>query len=395
MESLLIKIIAPLCVLSLLTASPVWSSQTPEPKDAQSEINTPTTTPVQDDEITNFFIDTLAFKAGFSRSGFSLNDTNGGVDGVDDPDRIGFSYSLSAVFNNKAFPTIKPYVDYARIQYDDRNFTLFSLGARHDRFIDDNENWEWFIAAGIGRAFLHWEDNPAPFTASGLTGDEGLSGTLQTGLDWYLNKHWAIDFSVRYDMYDLDTSVVENGAVTTINDTSSLSALLGIVYRFGKQHIADTRDDDNDGVINEYDRCDNTLFHTPVNYQGCPQNSFYFSYVFKFDNYSIDEITEYDEFPLIEFLNNHPDYKVHIIGFTDASGKASYNKKLSLWRAKAAADFMLDKGIETKRISYEGKGSELGLESDDAAYAREESRRVVVTFYKSRNPHRPRSNEGQ
>ncbi len=349
------------------------------------------------DEIspTNFFIDTLSLKAGFSHSDFSLNKTNGGVNGVSRTDKSGYSYSLAAVFNNYAYPGIKPYVDYARIEYDDRNFTLFSLGMRHDRFLDDAKNWEWFLSAGVGRAFSHWKDNPAPFTASGLTGDEGISGTLQTGFDWYLDQHWAIDFSVRLDAYDLDTSVVENGAVTTINDSSSLSGLIGLVYRFGQQRRVDTADDDNDGVINEYDLCDNSLYHTPVNPIGCPQNSFSFRYVFKFDRYKLEDITQYDEFPIIQFLKENPSYKVHIIGFTDPSGKASYNKKLSIWRAKTAANFLVDNDVAAKRISYEGKGSAMSIESDDKTYAREESRRVLITFYKSINPHRPYHNEGK
>ncbi|NRB38680.1 MAG: OmpA family protein [Pseudomonadales bacterium] len=329
------------------------------------------------------YLDTLSFKLGLSQTSPDIRETNGSIAGIAAPEEQGTTYSLSAVFNNEYMPFLKPYIEYARINYDDRNFSIYSLGLRHDRFINDAQSWEWFISGGLGRGYSHWTNSPAPAAASGVAGDESVTATFQTGLDWYFTPSWAIDMTLRYDLYDMDTTVVQNSQVTTISDGESLSALVGIVYRFGQRSRQDQRDNDGDGVPNYLDRCSNTLENVPVNGRGCPQESFMFNLSFEFAQFKVENMVDKPSFKVVEFLQSNPEYSVHINGYADNTGGTVVNKKLSYRRAKAAADKLIENGIASERLSYEGKGQKYQWTDNDSKASREQNRRIEAIFYKA------------
>ena len=57
---------------------------------------------------------------------------------------------------------------------------------------------------------------------------------------------------------------------------------------------------------------------------------------------------------------------IRVVGHTDSSGAASYNQALSQRRAKDARDELVRQGIESARITSEGKGeSELAVQTGD------------------------------
>jgi len=69
--------------------------------------------------------------------------------------------------------------------------------------------------------------------------------------------------------------------------------------------------------------------------------------------------------------------KIEISGHTDNIGAATYNKNLSQKRANAVKDFLVSKGIDTRRITAVGYGSQKPIASnDDEKDGRELNRRV-------------------
>lgn len=60
---------------------------------------------------------------------------------------------------------------------------------------------------------------------------------------------------------------------------------------------------------------------------------------------------------LVQILTENSTLKIEISGHTDNVGKAIDNVKLSTNRAKAVADYLIEKGIAAKRLSYKGFGS--------------------------------------
>ena len=76
-------------------------------------------------------------------------------------------------------------------------------------------------------------------------------------------------------------------------------------------------------------------------------------------------------------LKQNERIKVEISGHTDNVSSAAFNKKLSSKRANAVKDFLVSKGIDTRRITTVGYGEERPLASnDDEIDGRELNRRV-------------------
>lgn len=74
--------------------------------------------------------------------------------------------------------------------------------------------------------------------------------------------------------------------------------------------------------------------------------------------------------------------KILIEGHTDSIGAAETNKKLSLERAKAVAEYLESKGIDKKRITAEGHGEDQPLvpETSESETNRASNRRVEITL---------------
>ncbi len=77
-----------------------------------------------------------------------------------------------------------------------------------------------------------------------------------------------------------------------------------------------------------------------------------------------------------DYLNTKSEYKIALSGYTDNIGKEEVNQKLSEARAKAVADYLINKGIVNNRISYKGYGSTKPLTANDTEAGRLMNRRV-------------------
>jgi len=60
-----------------------------------------------------------------------------------------------------------------------------------------------------------------------------------------------------------------------------------------------------------------------------------------------------------DFLLEYPEYQIIVEGHTDASGKAVKNKTLSEARAKSVANFLIESGMDKRRIKESGLGEAL------------------------------------
>jgi len=76
------------------------------------------------------------------------------------------------------------------------------------------------------------------------------------------------------------------------------------------------------------------------------------------------------------FLSFKPEIKIKIIGHTDDVGINKENQKLSEDRAKAVQDYLVSKGLEPARISFEGKGESQPLADNSTPEGRLTNRRV-------------------
>lgn len=77
-------------------------------------------------------------------------------------------------------------------------------------------------------------------------------------------------------------------------------------------------------------------------------------------------------------LKAYPDTDVQILGHTDSSGNDNINLPLSRERAQSVQYFLLNQGVSTSRMSYQGLGSSQPVASNDTAAGKQQNRRVEI-----------------
>jgi OOP family OmpA-OmpF porin len=73
---------------------------------------------------------------------------------------------------------------------------------------------------------------------------------------------------------------------------------------------------------------------------------------------------------------------VVVEGHTDSQGSLKHNQKLSLRRAEAVTDYLVQLGIDRGRIVTIGKGSSEPIATNATPEGRRQNRRVVLVVYK-------------
>jgi len=79
---------------------------------------------------------------------------------------------------------------------------------------------------------------------------------------------------------------------------------------------------------------------------------------------------------LSEILIKNPDIKIKVTGHTDLTGDLEANKKLSWDRAESVKKYLIQKGIESKKITIEGRGSTQPLVNSTSPEASKVNRRT-------------------
>ena len=81
---------------------------------------------------------------------------------------------------------------------------------------------------------------------------------------------------------------------------------------------------------------------------------------------------------VVEILKKYPDNDVLVSGYTDDTGNATANERLSKKRASSVASYLISKGIKSSRIKIVGRGSEEPVASNSTESGREQNRRVEI-----------------
>ena len=81
-------------------------------------------------------------------------------------------------------------------------------------------------------------------------------------------------------------------------------------------------------------------------------------------------------------MEEYPNMEIEVSGHTDSKGSDSYNKTLSLNRAKAVYNWLVKQGISSKRMTYEGYGYHKPIATNDTDEGRQLNRRTEMKIKK-------------
>lgn len=79
---------------------------------------------------------------------------------------------------------------------------------------------------------------------------------------------------------------------------------------------------------------------------------------------------------MVRIMEKNPGMEVEISGHTDNKGSMEYNMNLSLNRAKNVVEYLVDNGIDAKRLTYQGYAFKDPIATNDTEEGRQLNRRV-------------------
>ncbi len=97
---------------------------------------------------------------------------------------------------------------------------------------------------------------------------------------------------------------------------------------------------------------------------------------FESNSYELMDSSRQELEKLYNLLSEYPELRIKINGHTDNVGKEKTNLRLSERRAKAIVDYLIEKGIDIKRLAFEGYGEYMPLTPNTTEEGRSENRRV-------------------
>jgi outer membrane protein OmpA-like peptidoglycan-associated protein len=108
---------------------------------------------------------------------------------------------------------------------------------------------------------------------------------------------------------------------------------------------------------------------------------------FDFDKSEIKEMEMEKLDSIYNVMVENPAYTLQVSGYTDGKGSVEYNKKLSDNRAKSCAEYLIQRGIDSSRISFESFGACCPVEMElingrDNENGRAKNRRALININK-------------
>lgn len=100
----------------------------------------------------------------------------------------------------------------------------------------------------------------------------------------------------------------------------------------------------------------------------------------------LDAVSRADLQELADFLIEYPSHIAIIEGHTDGTGTDDDNQVLSQRRADAVKSYLVDCGVDPKRLLAFGRGEGLPIADNRSEQGREQNRRAAVTVRSQSHP---------
>lgn len=143
-------------------------------------------------------------------------------------------------------------------------------------------------------------------------------------------------------------------------------------------------DRDGDGIPDHLDECPDEP--GPASNKGCPLaeeviEAISFnaqSVLFETSSSTIKRTSYRNLDEIVTIMNQYPDTRFTVYGFTDITGSEEFNLQLSKDRARSVANYLIEKGVEASRLIVDGFGIQNPIAPNDTSEGRTKNRRVEI-----------------
>lgn len=101
---------------------------------------------------------------------------------------------------------------------------------------------------------------------------------------------------------------------------------------------------------------------------------------FDTDKYELKEKSTPELQKMLRLLNENPQVRIQVSGHTDNVGASDYNQQLSLKRATSVYQYLIDHGVDRKRVLFQGFGATRPVADNNTEAGRQQNRRIEVAI---------------
>ncbi|WP_417882945.1 OmpA family protein [Vibrio rumoiensis] len=311
----------------------------------------------------------LGAKTGWANfSGFCEEDISANCDDNKDDDAWGgsvyggyqFNEWLSVEGGYNYFGKAKAYTDVGQLESKIQNG---ELGVK----LDWNLTSAWNLFGKVGTSYNDIEHDFADVSSKS---DNNWSLMLGAGVEYQLSHNWRV--RTEYQWFDN----VGSSSVAKQSDVNYLT--LGLSYYFGSAAPAAAAAT-TAAVVQEEPVEEPMVAEEPVATEPVPAVTLSKG-AFEHDSTELTPEAQSSLDQVVTHLKASPETRVDVIGYTDSTGSAAYNQKLSEKRAQSASNYLESQGIDESRVTTIGKGEEDPIADNNTAEGREQNRRVEVLY---------------
>ena len=224
---------------------------------------------------------------------------------------------------------------------------------------------------------------------------DGISGYANVGIGWRSApwRGWGLRHRLELrGIYDsFESGQVDLLAGLTLEVGSERTKVVERVVEVEKivekevfrevPTIAAVSDRDADGIVDERDRCPDTVAGARVEADGCVRKEQVVvlpNIEFEFARAELTSSGREELGKVLRFMNDQPEIRLEVWGHTDALGGDAYNLRLSQQRAASVVRFLTDNGVGASRLNSAGFGESRPLADNETEEGQARNRRVEL-----------------
>lgn len=224
-------------------------------------------------------------------------------------------------------------------------------------------NWLPYAKLGYGSARL---------TGTGATGS-GSGAHLGLGVEYKFAPHWSVagEYTTISDKFNNKTQKLNNNNLT-----------IGVNYYFDEAYVAPVAA----AAVKEVAAPAPAPVAAPV---AAPQVAYKTIFTdkpvtiegtnFNTNSAKLKPAADKKLAEVVDFTVKYPESNLAVTGYTDSTGSAKYNLKLSEKRAESVKAYLVKKGVAADRISTKGEGEANPVGDNKTRAGRAQNRRVEIT----------------